>query len=84
MRQKVREQAIHAAQEKAEVYSAAAGVRLGAVVHIEDLNPDRLRGNESHHVVTEPQVDEEGPLRAIDPGSIVIGGAVLVSFRIET
>jgi hypothetical protein len=43
-----------------------------------------LRGREGHgHVINEPQIDDEGPLRTFDPGSIVIGAAVQVAFRIS-
>jgi uncharacterized protein YggE len=82
MRVKARQQAVAAAREKAEIYCEAAGVKLGAVLHIEDQNPDRLRGSEGH-VIREAQIDDEGPLRTFDPGSIVIGAAVQVAFRIS-
>jgi uncharacterized protein YggE len=84
MRAQARQQAVAAAREKAQVYCEAADVRLGAVLHIEDQNPDVLRGREGHgHVISEPQIDDEGPLRTFDPGSIIIGAAVQVSFRIS-
>ena len=69
-------------REKAQIYCEAAGVHLGNVLHIEDLNPDTLRGSEGH-VIREPQIDDEGPMRAFDPGSIVIGAAVQVAFRMS-
>ncbi len=82
VRADARKRAIVAAWEKAEVYCQAAGVILGKVMHIEDINPDRLRGREGH-LVREPVVDDEGPIQAIDPGSISVGAAVMVVFRID-
>jgi uncharacterized protein len=43
-----RRQAIAAARDKAELYCQAAGVELGEIIHIEDVNPDQLRGREGH------------------------------------
>jgi uncharacterized protein len=82
IRAEARQRAVVAAREKAELYCTAAGVRLGRVIHIEDVNPDSLRGREGH-VVHETQPDDEGTLGAFDPGSIVVGAAVLVAFEIQ-
>jgi uncharacterized protein YggE len=81
LRMSARQQAIVAAREKAAVYCAAAGVSLGEVVHIEDVNPDSLRGGEGHGSREMP-LDDDSPIQAFDPGSIVVGGAVLVSFSL--
>ena len=81
LRAQVRVQAIEAAREKAELYCQAAGVRLGKVLHIEDVNPERL-GNREGHSTREVQSDE-GEMKAFDPASIVVGGAVQVAFGIE-
>lgn len=81
-RAEARRLAMDAARAKAEGYCQAAGVVLGTVIHIEDVNPNRLQGREGHIVVETPP-DDEGPLRAFDPASIKVGAAVMVSFEIE-
>jgi len=81
IRADARRRAIDAAREKAENYCKAAGVILGQVLHIEDVNPDSLRGYEGH-VYRETPVDDSGELKAFDPGSITIGAAVMMSFEI--
>ncbi|MFH9814299.1 SIMPL domain-containing protein [Streptomyces sp. NPDC017230] len=48
MRDEARRRAVAAARRKAEVYTEAAGVRLGAVVHIQDVDAEsfvRYRGH---------------------------------------
>ena len=80
LREEARKRAFEAARQKALVYCETAGVNLGPVMHIEDLNPDQLRGG--GHVPREPQPDDEGPLRAVNPGSVTVGGAVMVAFEI--
>jgi hypothetical protein len=81
LRVEARQRAVSAAREKAEIYCQAAGVTLGPVIHIEDVNPDLLRQREGH-MLTEPKLDEDGPLQAFDPGSITVGGAVMVAFEL--
>ena len=80
-RAKARQQAVFAAQEKAKVYVEAAGVPLGKLLHIEDTNPERLAGSEGH-VVREPDIDDEGPLSAFDPGAITVGAAVILTYSL--
>lgn len=82
VRAEARQRAVAAARQKAEIYCEAAKVKLGSVLHIEDVNPDQLRGYEGH-VFHEVAPDDEGPLQAIDPGSIVVRAAVMIAFRIE-
>ena len=81
LRAEARRRAVAAAREKAENYCQAAGVTLGPVIHMEDVNPDQLRNREGH-VTRETQPDDEGPPRAFNPGSIVVGGAVMVAFEL--
>ena len=78
---KARQQAVAAAQQKAEVYANAADVSLDRIVHIEDVNPDQLRGYEGH-VVREPEIDDIGPVTAFDPGAITIGAAVILTYSL--
>ena len=57
-------------------------MKLGKVLHIEDVNPDRLRGREGH-VTFEIQPDDSGEIQVFDPGSIIVGAAVSIAFKIE-
>jgi uncharacterized protein YggE len=84
LRAEARKHAVEAAKRKAEVYADAAGVRVGQVIHIEDVNPDAgsaARG--MHSAETAPAEDSddeiEGGLKA---GSLVISAAVMVTFNI--
>ena len=81
VRTEAREKAVLAAVEKARVYARSAGVALGAVLHIEDVNPDVLTGRQEGHVTTKVEPDEAGS-GPIDPGAITIGGAVKMAFAI--
>lgn len=80
-RARARQHAAAAAREKAEIYAAALGKGIGDVLHIEDVNPDQLRGHEGH-VTREPELDDDGPAKAFDPGSITVGAAVVVVFAL--
>jgi uncharacterized protein YggE len=82
IRAEARRRAISAAREKAENYCSAAQVHLGKVIHIEDVNPDTLRGREGH-VSYEIQPDDSGEIKVFDPGSITVGAAVIIAFKIE-
>jgi len=82
VRSEARRRAIAAAREKAENYCAAARVKLGKVIHIEDVNPDLLRGGEGH-VANEILPDDGDEIGVFDPGSITVGAAVSMAFRIE-
>lgn len=79
-RAEARRMAVAAAIEKAENYCSAAGVALGPVIHIEDVNPVVLRGHEGH--VRGPAAEQDDEHGALDPSLIEIGGAVLASFKI--
>jgi uncharacterized protein YggE len=82
LRVDARRRAIGAAREKAENYCNAAGVKLGKIIHIEDVDPDVLHGRESQ-IVREIEPDDSGEIQAFDPGSITVGGAVIVAYTIE-
>jgi uncharacterized protein YggE len=81
VRADARRRAIDAAHEKAENYCTAAGVNLGKIIHIEDVNPDTLHGREGH-VTREIQPDDTGEVQVFDPGSITVGAAVSLAFEI--
>jgi uncharacterized protein YggE len=82
LRAEARKRAVFAAREKAEIYCQAANVTLGPVIHIEDVNPEQLRGREGH-VVREIPLDEDDLIQAFNPGSIAVGGAVMIACKIE-
>ena len=80
LRAEARAQAVVAARAKAELYCKAAGVKLGEVIHIEDLNPDVRRA--SHRVEFNPEFDEVS-LGAFNPNVIVVGAAVRIAFKFD-
>jgi uncharacterized protein YggE len=81
IRAEARRQAVDAARDKAENYCNAAGISLGPVIHIEDVNPDILR-RRVFHGPSEDQPEEEVPEHAINPGSIAVGAAVIIAYKI--
>ena len=83
IRARARRQAVVAAREKAELYCDAAGVKLGSVLHIEDVNPDSLRGYEGH-AMREISLEDSGETQAFDPGSIAVNAAVLMAFALQS
>jgi hypothetical protein len=79
MRAEARRKAVRAARDKAELYAESAGVRLGPVVHIEDVDPEstsaeRYRGH--------GYVGEEASAEDLAPGHVVVAAAVIVGFSI--
>ena len=83
LRADARRRAVVAAREKAELYCKAAGVGLGDVLAIEDVNPEVLSGRNEGHSYREPAaVDDAGEPEAIDPGAISVGAAVNIVFAL--
>jgi uncharacterized protein len=82
VRAEVRTRAMNAAREKAEHYCRSAGIKLGPVVHIEDVNPDVLLGVGHGHAMRESLADDTGALQPINPGSIIVRAAVLIGCEI--
>ena len=74
--------AIAAAREKAVLYCAAAGVAAGAVLAIEDANPEFVTGRNEGHVHRQPVIDDAGEAKALDPAAISVGAAVHVLYDI--
>ena len=83
LRADARRRAVAAAREKAELYCAAAGVTAGAVLSIEDANPEFVTGRNEGHVHREPLVDDTGELKAMDPAAISVGAAVVVLYDLQ-
>ena len=80
LRRTAREGAVASARAKAEVYATAAGRKLGAAIHIEDVNPDQL-ASRSHAPDVDLDSHDEGEGGA-RKGSIVISGAVMMCFAL--
>jgi uncharacterized protein YggE len=84
VRAQARVRAIQAARKKAEGFAAAAGTAIGHVLHIEDVNPDDLKGRRSHGVDIDLTDDETATdAHAYDPGAIEVSAAVMVAFQID-
>lgn len=86
IRENVRKEALLAARRKAEIYAEAAGVSVGCVCEIEDVNPTVVSGESErgmHNVSAVPLEDDGAPTKATDPGAIVVGAAVNVKFEID-
>ncbi|MFF4105441.1 SIMPL domain-containing protein [Streptomyces sp. NPDC001903] len=78
MRDEARRRAVGAARRKAEVYAEACGVRLGAVVHIQDVDPESMNMR-SHGRRTGGDPESDG---ALSPGSVRVDAAVLLGFAL--
>nr|BFE56997.1 SIMPL domain-containing protein [Dactylosporangium thailandense] len=78
LRAEARRQAVAAARAKAGLYAEAAGVRLGAVLHIEDVDPEqqaagRYRGHAQAAATT---------AQDLAPGHIVVSAAVVLGYAV--
>lgn len=78
-----RKNAIRSARAKAMDYCEEAGVRLGKVVKIDDLNPARVSGNRESYQEYEFEEDPDAGVRAIDPGAVNVTAAVQVLFELN-
>ncbi|MFC5753268.1 SIMPL domain-containing protein [Actinomadura rugatobispora] len=78
MRAEARRKAVKAARRKAELYAEAAGVRLGAVLHIDDVDPEQV-GTERYmsHSSAGAASGED-----LAPGHVVVSAAVVLGFAI--
>jgi uncharacterized protein len=83
-RAEARRNAVVAARDKATNYCAAAGIELGPVLHIEDVNPDTLDDRYGHRAPPEPMVEDTTTSGVLDPGLIEIKAAVMVAFAIQS
>ncbi|HUJ57730.1 MAG TPA: SIMPL domain-containing protein [Kofleriaceae bacterium] len=86
LRARAREAAFAAARAKAELYAAAAGIRLGTVVHVEDVAPQEAgrRGYASHAPDVDLAAEDDGAASgAYSPGAIVVSAAVMACFAIQ-
>jgi uncharacterized protein len=81
LRAEARSRAVAAARDKALNYCHAAGVDLGALLHIEDVNPASVQGSEGH-VRVEPRIDDDDSATSFDATAISVSAAVLLSYEI--
>lgn len=79
LRAQARRQAVAAARNKAELYAEAAGVRLGAVIHIDDVDPE---GGTIHAFRGRSAAAGETLPEDLAPGHVVITAAVILGFSI--
>jgi len=79
LRAEARSKAVAAARAKAELYAEAAGVRLGAVVHIDDVDPDQpdVGLYRSHSAVSDTASEQD-----LAPGHVVVSAAVILGFAL--
>ena len=84
LRQDARIRAVQSARAKAEVYANAAGVNVGEVVAIEDVNPDVLESGNSMHVRRVLNIEDAGDVDAVDPGAITVGAAVYILYHLHS
>lgn len=82
LRAQAREYAVASARGKAEVYARAAGIGLGSVLHIEDVNPEEVRRRGHSPDLDLTDHDEMGDPGTLQSGSILITAAVMMTFAI--
>lgn len=78
LRANARRSAVEAARRKAALYAEAAGVSLGPVIHIEDVDPEQLR-DETHRARGAGGADP-GDLA---PGRVTVSAAVILGFSLQ-
>jgi uncharacterized protein len=82
IRNDARRQAFGRAKAKAELFAAAAGVKLGHVLHVEDVNADEGDRRHGHYTPDLDISEEESDRAPTNPGSIVVNAAVMVCFSV--
>jgi uncharacterized protein YggE len=83
VRSEARAEALRSARKKAEDYASAGGVRLGVILHVEDVNPDDIsRRSHAPDVDLSSHDEAATPGEPQNPGSIVVAGAVMACFAI--
>jgi uncharacterized protein len=77
LRAEARKKAVAAARGKAELYAEAAGVRLGSVIHIDDVNSEHqtYRSHSSYAA--------EAAAADLAPGHVVVSAAVILGLSIS-
>ncbi|HMR05616.1 MAG TPA: SIMPL domain-containing protein [Polyangiaceae bacterium] len=81
LRAEARRGAVAAARDKAQVYASAAGVGVGKVLHIEDVNPESA-SRRGHAVDLDLSAFDESA--GTPNGALTIAAAVMLAFAIVT
>ncbi|MEU7612536.1 SIMPL domain-containing protein [Micromonospora sp. NPDC049204] len=78
LRAEARREAVAAARAKAELYAEAAGVRIGAVLHIEDVDPEQPGASRyrSHAEAAATSAQD------LAPGHVVVSAAVVLGYAV--
>ncbi|MEV8350491.1 SIMPL domain-containing protein [Streptomyces niveus] len=79
LRARARTAAVAAAREKADLYAEAAGVRLGPVVHIKDVDSEPMRNSYRSHSGGSGGDGGDGDLT---PGKVSVSAGVIIGFSI--
>ncbi|HTI22891.1 MAG TPA: SIMPL domain-containing protein [Kutzneria sp.] len=79
LRAQAREAAVAAAREKAALYAGSAGVRLGSVIHIQDVDSEPMHLSRSSHGQLPGAAGGEGNLV---PGKISVAAGVVLGFSL--
>ncbi|WP_199537004.1 SIMPL domain-containing protein [Spongiactinospora gelatinilytica] len=80
LRAQARRAAVKAARAKAQLYAEAAGVQLGSVLHIQDVDPESV-GNDPYRSHGGGGATSEEDLA---PGHVVVSAAVVLGFSLAT
>lgn len=78
LRAKARDAAVASAQEKATLYARAAGVRLGPVIHIKDIDSEQMQNNSRSHGGSGAAAGEGD----LTPGKITVSAGVVLGFSL--
>ncbi|MBB4951736.1 hypothetical protein F4556_007271 [Kitasatospora gansuensis] len=78
LRAQARAAAVAAAREKAALYAEAAGVRLGPIIHIKDVDSEQLQNSHRGH----GQGGGSGSEGDLAPGKITVTAGVTIGFSI--
>jgi len=79
LRAEARQKAVAAARRKAEIYAEAAGVRVGSVMHIDDVDSELQTTYRSHSsYATEAMVAAD-----LAPGHVVVSAGVMLGLSIS-
>lgn len=81
-RARARRGAFEAAQAKAQLYAEAAGIELGKVIHIEDVNPRTMSYGGHGEDLSVSNLEEDAEPSKAGPGAITIAAAVQATFAI--
>jgi uncharacterized protein len=86
IQEQIRIRAINDAKSKAMIFCKAAGISLGKVIYLEDLEKPVIQGNVHYGAVTMGGDTQEEPIgdtsRAFNPASILLQASVMLTFEI--